>query len=181
MDSRVRHRQMACSIVLAAALFFGGATLAAGFVDPTTLAAPDASPAGPVRTLGFVEILMQNTGAALLLFSGVITGGSTTVLSLLGVSAFVGATVDVATHHAGWAGVVGSTWTYVFIEFAGIVLAGAAGLHPLTAAVLSRRTDTGGPWSRYLKAIPGSLWLLAAGASLIVIGAVIESVVIANR
>ena len=43
MDSRVRRHQMACSIVLAAALFFGGATLAAGFVDPTTLAAPDAS------------------------------------------------------------------------------------------------------------------------------------------
>ncbi len=178
--NRFRQHTVGTSLVIALALFSGVAALASTLVDPSTLSGVETGvPTGPP---GFLEILGRNLSAALLLYSGVITVGLTAGLGLLGVAAFVGGTLDIAVHNAGWSAVLGSTWSYVLLEFGGMVVAAAAGLHPLVSTVLTKREDIHtGPVRRYLAALTPSLKLLAASMTLIVAAAAIETLVISRR
>ncbi|MGD9959752.1 stage II sporulation protein M [Nocardioides sp.] len=181
MDAnRYRLHEVATSLMLALALFSGVAALTAVLVDPSTLSGVD--PGAQARSPGFLEILGRNLSAALLLYSGVVTVGLTAILGLIGVGAFVGGTLDVAVHNAGWSGVLGSTWPYILLEFGGMVLAAAAGLHPLVSTLLTARDGARTRTvNRYLAALTPSLKLLTVAAAMILSGAAVESLVISRR
>lgn len=124
------------------------------------------------------SILVRNLGACFLLYSGVLTGGALSIISMAAVSVYVGATAKVGALAAGLGPVITSSLWYVPLEFGGLLLAAGAGLYPIIAANTRQfQLAHGGSLRAYLRAIPQSLVLLAAGAVLILAGAGVETIV----
>jgi uncharacterized membrane protein SpoIIM required for sporulation len=125
-----------------------------------------------------LQILARNLSAALLLFSGYVTLGVTSVLALGLISIFVGAS-GTAMLSAGAASTIGP-WVvmYIAIEFTGLLVAGVAGLLPL-AVFLARSFGT--PDIAPGRSTRHSLRLLALAVTLIIASAVIETVVIVTH
>lgn len=136
---------------------------------------------GALGDLGFVDILSRNVFVALLLYSGVITLGISTLGGLITTSLFVGATMSVGITNSGVGGLLSDTGAYLPFEFAGLLVAGVAGLYPLISALLAPSRAHRGFWSSYLQAIAGSLCLLGLALALISVGAAVEAVLLASR
>lgn len=167
------------SVVIALVLFSGVALGAALLVETSWF---DDTTGTPAVSLTLVEILQRNTGAAMLLYSGVATLGLSAVLGLLGVSAYVGVSLRIVIDNGGLASLLRDSGSYVVFEFAGIVLAAAAGLHPLLATIRQRRSGRHEPLRvSYATAVLPSLGLLALSIVLILVGAVVEAAVISGR
>ncbi len=130
-----------------------------------------------------------NLATVLLLFSGVVTGGLTTVVAALLVATFVGATLHVGVAASGW-DLLGQVGAYAPLEFAGMLLAAAAGLVPVVSAALPPRPATGatattavgpGAPARYVAAVGPALVLLVPAVALVALGAVVEALVVSAR
>lgn len=130
-----------------------------------------------------LTILVRNISAIMLLYSGVLTLGVTSLLGLTFVSAYVGATLSVVVHNVGVWSMLSLSGLYAPLEFLGCVVAAAAGLYP--AFALAGRVFVGegqiAVIGTYVGSIGTSLKVFAAGVTLIVVAAAIEATVIAMR
>ena len=125
----------------------------------------------------FVQILGRNVSAALLLFSGFVLFGATTVMGLMFIGTWVGAGFQAMSSETGLSNLSPLVLLYLPFEFVGLLAAGAAGLIPLVAflrrsfarddAVIDRRPGHG-----------PALKLLGVASLLIVAGALLETFVI---
>jgi hypothetical protein len=160
-------------------VFVAGLLVGWSSVSEAPAAPPGASADGVRWTLG--AILARNLGAAALLYSGVLTGGLSSGVSLAVLSAYVGATAKVGVLNVGAGPVLGSAGWYAGPELLGCLVAAAAGLLPVTAALRARRSGSGGaPVRRYLAALPASLRLFAAAVVLLLVAAGLEAALIAR-
>ncbi len=129
----------------------------------------------------FGTIAVRNLGVACLLYTGAVSGGAATVMTVPLLGLYVGATAKIGVTTAGMLPLVNSVLWYVPFEFFGCLVAAAGGMYPVVAALRRRASSPGprpGAVTAYLSALPGSLVLFVAGAVLILCGAAIESVVI---
>lgn len=130
----------------------------------------------------FGPILVRNLGAALLLYSGVLTFGLTTLFAAAILGLYVGATVSLGVHSVGTAGIIADVVWYVPFEFLGLIMAATAGLQP-AVAVVSQIVQKQGKFDLdfFTAHVIKSLGSLTIGVALIVIGAAIESILIGIR
>ncbi|MFH8404052.1 stage II sporulation protein M [Streptomyces sp. NPDC018019] len=144
-----------------------------------------AGPEGQGGAVSFTAILVRNTGAAVLLFSGVLTAGASTVVALGLMASYIGATFGAAARTAGVHEALGSIVLYAPVEFFGLLLAATAGLLPMTAGVanaLRSSTEDGrSPVRAYVESVGLSLRTLVVAVVVIFIAALVESVVIFAR
>lgn len=125
---------LATTMTLSLALMLAG--FVAGF--QTNLAAGaeplQVLPAGRSHTwlsaLG--QILLVNVPALCLVFSGVVTGGLTTLIAWPLTAVYIGVTMRIGQVQLGVAEVVSSIWIYAPVEFLALLLAAGAGLMPIT-------------------------------------------------
>ncbi|WP_179205334.1 stage II sporulation protein M [Mycetocola reblochoni] len=135
----------------------------------------------------FLAILIRNAGVAAFLFSGVVTAGVTTLAALVLTAFAIGTSMALVQSASGWIRLLGDVAWYAPIEFASLAVVGAAGLVPLLSALRAGAGDSEerqprrGPLHRYLAALPAALRLGVLGFVGIVIGAAVESAVIALR
>lgn len=165
--------------LLALAIFSGGSAMVAFAFDPDIMAGSGGGAIG-TSPRSFTEILLANMGAALMLFSGALFAGVTTIFGLVALSFYIGSTMAVAVHHAGLGGVAGSVWTYILFEFLAMVISATAGLHPLYMSLLSTNVE-GSRLSRYVGGLTTSLKLQAVAVGLLTLAAGIEAFVISSR
>ena len=169
-----RDKATICAMGLSAVLFLVSVT-ASYLAVPEGFADEVSGMIGEVHTNKHaVElcllILAVNYSTMLFLYSGVVSLGLTTVVSLFLSGAFLGTSVKVATaHHGAWE-VLTQTFLYTPWEIAGFIIAGAAGLYPSMRAVVAKKA---GLISGF--AMRRSLLLLAVASIVLLIAAVIES------
>lgn len=182
----IRNGPLLAAVLVSLAIFGAGVAVGSLSISPDwaaqSLQSADETADVTVHH-GFWAIVSQNLGAALLLYTGVLTLGVTSVLGLAMVSSFVGATVSVSVNNAGLLQTLGETGMYAPVEFAGVTVAAVAGLYP-GFAVLGRMLADRPAKSyvaTYIAALITSLKLLACAALLIVAAAVVEAVVISVR
>ncbi|MDV3220869.1 hypothetical protein [Intrasporangium sp.] len=125
-----------------------------------------------------LQILGRNLGAGLLLFSGFVTAGTTTLMGLVFIGTWVGAGSAAVSAEVGLSGVSPLVVLYLPLEFGGLLLASGAGLLPLVRFIA--REFAQGPPRRHdsRPSHATSLRLGALGGALIGVGAVVETLVI---
>ncbi|MER6769415.1 stage II sporulation protein M [Streptomyces bacillaris] len=178
---------MAFAVSLAA--LCTGIVLGYTSMDPADADGGWADPDGRTATGSFVgsfgAILLRNTGAAMLLFSGVLTAGFSTVVALGLMAAYIGATFGAAAHTVGFQEALGSIVLYAPIEFLGLLFAATAGMLPVVTGVAHAlrggAEDGGSPLRAYAGSIALSLRTLGVAAVVILIAALVEAVVITAR
>lgn len=89
------------------------------------------------------QIFVQNTGAALLLFAGVATGGVATLASLPVLGMYIGTVVRATCNSIGMYATSEILATYFILEFIGLALSAVCGLTPLLACLSWRRRQRG--------------------------------------
>lgn len=89
------------------------------------------------------QIFAQNTGAALLLFAGVATGGVATLASLPVLGMYIGTVVRATSNSIGMYATSEILATYFILEFIGLALSAVCGLAPLLACLSWRRRQHG--------------------------------------
>lgn len=101
----------------------------------------------------------MNLPALCLAFSGVVTGGISTLIAWPLTSIYIGATMRTATAQLGPGEVIGTIWVYAPAEFAALLIAAGAGLMPAAAAARAALSDHGNlrPMHQYLHAVPVAL------------------------
>lgn len=161
-------------LIMAAIAVFGYAAVDVSWIR-------DAKDMGSSSFYGsdFLQILGRNLGAALVLYSGVVTLGLTTVIGSGVLALYVGATMSLGLHSVGGSALLGDVIWYVPFEFLGLVMAATAGLQP-TAALASRlmlKKDRITVAS-FIQDIARSLGTLLIAIALIVLGAAIEVILI---
>jgi uncharacterized membrane protein SpoIIM required for sporulation len=165
-------------------VFLCGATL--GYTSISREWAAESLGAGGTNVIyggSLATILIQNLGTVMFLYSGVLTLGLTSILSVGMLSAFVGATMSVGISNVGGLQMMAHTGAYIPLEFGGCVVAAAAGLYPaltLLARVFNDNADTN-VLGTYLNAVYTSLKVLGCAVALILTAAAIEATVIAVR
>src|SRR4029453_8034716 len=85
----------------------------------------------PLFAPEFLHILARNVGAALVLYSGVVTLGLTTLIGSGILALYVGATVSLGVHSVGGTALIADVIWYVPFEFLGLILAATAGFQPV--------------------------------------------------
>ncbi len=126
-----------------------------------------------------MSIAVKNLATALLLYSGVSTLGVSTLVAMLFLSGYVGATFSTAVSSVGVAVAAGSIALYAPLEMCGLLVAATAGLMP-ASAVLTRPADASRSRA-YLSCLPPSLRVLCAGGVVIIVAAAVEAAVIVSR
>jgi uncharacterized membrane protein SpoIIM required for sporulation len=136
----------------------------------------------PLYSGGFDQILLRNLGAALVLYSGVVTLGLTTLVAGGILALYVGATVALGVNSVGVAQLLADVAWYVPFEFSGLVLAAAAGLQPAFGAARLVLLHKGKiSLTSLQRDLSASLRTLSVGSAFITVAAVIESVLISLR
>ena len=131
---------------------------------------------------GLGQILLRNVGAALVLYSGVVTLGLTTLIAGGILALYVGATVSLGVHSVGVAQLLADVIWYAPLEFGGLVLAATAGLQPTSGAVRQVLLDKGRiSLTSLYRDVAASLRTVALALALITVAAVIESTLISLR
>ena len=173
---RRRHLPIAITLTGTVLLFLVG--LLTGYASHDGLSHLAADPETiDETTWTFGSILARNAGVALSLYTGTISLGLTTIITLPVLGLYIGATARIGIESVGWWAVAGSAGWYVGPEFLGCLIAAAGGLYPLVSASLPFDSEVP-RWKRYLQAAPGSLLLLSLSVGLIILGAGIEILVI---
>lgn len=151
-------------------------------LDVSWIADNSAFEKSPLFSGGFGQILLRNLGAALVLYSGVVTLGLTTLVAGGILALYVGATVSLGVHSIGVAQLLADVVWYVPLEFGGLVLAATAGLQPATGAARMILLDKGKISLTSLhRDLAASLGTLSLALALIAVAAVIESILISLR
>lgn len=186
----MRTRTILVAAAMSLALFLGAATLGYSWLNPAWLDANAAAPTGAENDYPqtFAGILLRNGGACLLVYTGAVTGGITTLAALLGIGAYVGATVHLGIAAVGGGTLFSQVGAYAGIEFLAIVIAGAAALVPIVNVVeraVTTPSDTSsvgsGVLRHYAAAFPASLRLLALALATVTTAAAIEALLIVSR
>ena len=164
------------AVSLAAVVVYAAAIGAVGYTAMDRSWAPSAMETDLVGggELGLLAIIVTNVGAALLLFAGVATGGLATLAGATWTSGYVGATLAVAVENVGGQALLQNVWLYLPLELAALVVAAAAGIHPVVAMVLHASPTAPPAWRRYVNAWGTSLRLLALSVLLIGLSAIAE-------
>lgn len=89
------------------------------------------------------QIFAQNTGAALLLFAGVATGGIATLASLPVLGMYIGTVIRATSNSIGMHATSDILATYFICESIGLALSAVCGLTPLLACLSWRRRNRG--------------------------------------
>ncbi|WP_448060442.1 stage II sporulation protein M [Cellulomonas hominis] len=168
----VAARALAAALVTTVSGFLVGYLSLRGVVQ-------EAQPPESAAAAGLWTILGRNVGTAALLYSGVCTLGSSSLIAGLLLGGYVGATWAAAVSAVGVAGAGGSIMWYAPVEMLGLAVAAAAGLFPVVA-MFARREQVSRRRA-YAEALTGSLQLLATAVVLLLIAAFIESLVIGMR
>ncbi|MEZ2389913.1 hypothetical protein AB6813_10255 [bacterium RCC_150] len=136
----------------------------------------------PLYSTEFLHILGRNVGAALVLYSGVVTFGLTTLITAGILALYIGATVSLGVNSVGGTNLLADVVWYVPFEFLGLVLAATAGFQP-TAALAHRLVLKSEPVtiSSFIQDLARSLATFAAAMALILLGAIIESILILSK
>jgi uncharacterized membrane protein SpoIIM required for sporulation len=172
----------ALNAVTGVAALVAGLTAAAGVAVGALSFEAGATPAsGGVFALDgddtavLLQILTRNLAAALLLFSGFVTAGTTTVLGLLFVASWVGAGTSAVAAETGLDAVSPLVLLYLPLEFAGLLLAATAGLLPIAGLIRRFASTSSVP---RVSTSRRALLLLAVAVAVIVLGACLETLVI---
>ncbi|MGW3274914.1 stage II sporulation protein M [Streptomyces kronopolitis] len=176
-----RSKGFLLSLLASATIFALGTALGYSALSGVELSPQTTSPEG-----GFAQalwgILERNLPSAMLLYAGAVSFGVVSLIGIIMLAAYVGATLAVVVSNSGWSGFVTQTGVYVGFEFLGFILAGAAGLYPAAVAVVrARRQGDTGMLRRYVHATADSLRIFLAAVSVIVGAACIEATVMAAR
>lgn len=164
----------AVALVTLAGVLVGYGSIDAGWATESLPSDPGNQPA-----LGLAAIASRNLAASALLYSGVVTGGFSTVVGLALTTLYVGATMSVGVTNSGGGALASQVLLYVPLEFGGLLIAAIAGLYPLSCSLVDRRGT--GSLAAYARGMRGSLVLLAGGCLLVLTGAVVEALLIAQR
>ncbi|MEV0322662.1 stage II sporulation protein M [Streptomyces sp. NPDC050658] len=89
------------------------------------------------------QIFAQNTGAALLLFAGVATGGIATLACLPVLGMYIGTVIRATSNSIGVYAASEILATYFVLEFIGLALSAVCGISPLFACLSWRRRHGG--------------------------------------
>ncbi len=131
----------------------------------------------PSGDLGiFLNILGRNVSAALGLFTGVITFGIGTVVMLLLIGTMLGLSMAISVDLLGVAETIARSWAYTPLEISGFIVAGAAGLIPVTGQL---RNAPDVPRPPYHQRFSRALRWFGIALALITLGAVVETMAIA--
>ncbi|UUN27775.1 stage II sporulation protein M [Streptomyces sp. FIT100] len=166
-----------------------GIVLGCTSMDPAGGDGAWADPGGRPADVSFADsfgpIVLRNTGAAMLLFSGALTAGFSTVVALGLMAVYIGATFGAAARTAGFQEALGSIVLYAPLEFLGLLLAATAGMLPVVSGVAnalhSSAEDDRSPLRAYAESLALSLKTLGVAVAVILVAALVESVVIAAR
>lgn len=170
-----RSKPLRAALLITMVLFTAG--LLTGFFSLSDLSGLEGATPGESAQWSFWIILTRNLGAATLMYSGVVTFGLTTLVTLPLLGLYVGATMRIGVEAVGWATLTGAVGLYAPFEFAGVLVAAAGGLYP-ALDVLSRRRGDSGRARAYVRTMPRSLALLGIGVALILVGAALEMLLI---
>lgn len=175
---RLTGRTQYLALLVSLTVFITGALVGYHSLSGLELFADSAEGGGHDQSLA--GIVGQNLGAAMLLYSGVVTLGISSLLGLGMTSAFVGATMAVAVDNSGWGEVAGTAWAYAPIEFGGCVVAAAAGLYPVLSVIrkVFAAEERLALFSTYVRGLVDSLKLLALAVAMILLAGLVELVVI---
>lgn len=151
-------------------------------LDTTWINDAKASGESSLFSTDLIQILLRNVGAALVLYSGIVTFGLTTLIGAGVLSLYLGATVSLGLHSVGATGLISDVVWYVPFEFAGLAIAATAGIQP-AAGLISRfgKPSETTIFRSFTRDVIGSLNTLMVALSLIVIGAAIEFVLIQTK
>lgn len=177
-----RHLDIVLSVVIAVSTFLIAAGVSFSALSSIDGFAP--SPRTPrhgdfVSTL--TSILGHNLPAATFLFSGLATGGVSSLIGLALIGSFVGATTAGSAAAVGLEASVSSVMGYAPVEFIGLLVAAAAGLIPIVRAVQSRRHRGTTFFQSYVRSLPRSLGLFTVGLVVLVLAAAVEAAIIVFR
>lgn len=175
--------------LLLVAMMLSLALMLAGFIIgfQTDMAAPSESFQPDEASLTWLSalgrILAANVPALCLLFSGVITGGVSTLIAWPLTAIYIGSTMHLGRTHMGIGEVVASIWIYAPVEFLGLLLGAGAGLVPVAAAIRSAlsASEQGGPLRQYLGTFPLALKLFGIASVLVLAAALLEATVLATK
>lgn len=172
--------------ILATGFYVGYSSMGSASADPLDAVRGAEDPSFLVLLSFFVT---RNVGAALLYYSGVLTGGFSTLLGWAITALYIGATFAAATTNVGFSAASRSIMWYAPLEVFGLVLAATAGLYPISvvlrlaygrAAAMGERRDTG-YLATYLRAARGSIRVLLIAVAIIIAAAVLEAAIITLR
>jgi uncharacterized membrane protein SpoIIM required for sporulation len=180
-----RSGTIPAALLASLTVFIAGAVVGYSSIGPEwaaeslTAAAPEAEAVQPTAW----HILLRNVSALMLLYSGALTVGVTSLLGLAAVAAYVGATMAVGVWNQGVWRLLVETGAYAPIEFAGLVVGGAAGLYPAVALARAIFVTPGSVAlvGTYLDALRTSLKIFAWAVALVLVAATVEGLVIALR
>lgn len=167
------------------------ALMLAGFITgfQTNLAAPSEPHLGEPTDLAHTwlsalgRILVTNMPALCLVFSGVITGGISTLIAWPLTAVYIGSTMRIGQDQMGMGEVMSSIWIYAPAEFVALLLAAGAGLMPVTAGIRSALSlsEPGTPLRHYLGVFPLALKIFGLASALLLVAALIEATVLAAK
>ncbi|MEU2432618.1 stage II sporulation protein M [Streptomyces sp. NPDC007861] len=180
MVGLVRSRGGLLSLLASSTIFGLGAALGYSALSGAELSPRTVSPESGFGE-AFWQILGRNIPSAMLLYSGAASFGVLSLIGIIMLAAYVGATLAVVVSNSGWSGFITETGVYVGFEFLGFILAGAAGLYPAFAMVAGMSQGNASMLRRYVNAMAGSLRFFTVAVSVIVGAACIEAVVMAAR
>lgn len=183
---RIAHRRSLPGPLAAALAVVVAVSTAGGWLGFTSISATWAEQAGGGANQLFgsslPQILLQNLSVVMFLYSGALTLGLTSIVSVAMLSAYVGATMAVGVGNVGMSSVLGDAGPYAALEFLGCLVAAAAGLCPLMAMLGRVFSEArGGAVAAYVGALRTSLATLAVGTALVVVAAAIEATLIFLR
>lgn len=129
-----------------------------------------------------ISILLRNAAFIFYLFSGTLTCGITSVIGVTLLGLYMGSTTAAAATSVGIGAALGSIIVYGTLEIVAYIFAAAAGILPFLFAKSRSREYVGETRvSRYIKGINSGLWLLTIALLLILLGAIAETIIIAQR
>ncbi|MDQ0210556.1 MULTISPECIES: hypothetical protein [Arthrobacter] len=173
------------AMMLSLALMLAGFTI--GFQTDMAAQSESPQPMSPEAGLTWLSalgrILAANVPALCLLFSGVITGGVSTLIAWPLTAIYIGSTMRLGRTHMGIGEVVASIWIYAPIEFLGLLLGAGAGLIPVAAAIRSAlsASEAAGPLRQYLAMFPLALKIFGIASVLVLAAALLEATVLVTK
>jgi uncharacterized membrane protein SpoIIM required for sporulation len=144
---------------------------------------PQPREAGHTWLSALGRILAANVPALCLLFSGVITGGASTLIAWPLTAIYIGSTMRLGRTHMGIGEVVASIWIYAPLEFLGLLLGAGAGLIPVVAAIRSALSpsEVARPLRHYVAKFPLALKMFGIAWVLVLAAALLEATVLATK
>lgn len=176
---------LCAATVLFLSFMLGALTIPSGWVDSVRSAGRVDTQEHPWPL--FIRIISGNLLSALFMFSGVLTFGLTTFISMFFTGVFFGLSISTAVSAAGMGNLIAESGSYLPLEILGFIAAGTAGLIPLHELYLTNRRKHRRPRvaQRFIKDVQRGLQLslvpLSASVVLLVSGAIVETLVIVIR